>query len=140
MAGHKQRPLGRGMPPHSPGSTVDLSLQMLGIRLVLHDKTGKYQGVAQVLRYKGYMLVYNPQTNGTGWVAMRGIPSLLTEVESRSASDLGNFYPIPCTAPAGPTPHGEPRVEYTQTGAHPSKPPAGHLNKYVDWDTNDMQD
>ena len=71
---------------------------------------------------------------------MRGIPSLLTEVESRSASDLGNFYPIPCAAPAGPTPHGGPRVEYAQTGTQPSKPPAGDFDKYVDWDTDDMQD
>ena len=86
------------------------------------------------------MLVYDPQTNGTGWVAMRGIPSSLTEVESWSASDLGNFYPIPCTVSAGLTPHGEPRVEYTQTGAHPSKPPAGDFDKYIDWDTDDVQD
>ena len=32
--------------PYSPGSTVDLSSQMPGIQLVLHDETGKYQGVA----------------------------------------------------------------------------------------------
>ena len=74
---------------------------------MLHNETGNYQGVARVLRYEGHMLVYDPQTNGTGWVAMRGIPSSLTEVESWSASDLGNFYPIPCTAQAGLTPHGE---------------------------------
>ena len=126
--------------PYSPGSTVDLSSWMLGIRLVLHDETGKYQGVAQVLRYKGHMLVYDPQTNGTGWVAMRGIPSSLMEVESQSVSDLGNFYPIPCTTLAGPTPHGEPQVEYAQTGAQPSKPLAGDFDKYIDWDTDDMQD
>ena len=126
--------------PYSPGSTVDLSSQMPGIRLVLHDKTGKYQGVAHVLKYEGHMLVYDPQTNGVGWVVMRGIPSLLTEVESRSASDLGNFYPIPCTAPAGPTPPGETQGEYALTGAQPSKPPAGNFDKYIDWDTDDVQD
>ena len=93
-----------------------------------------------MLKYEGHMLVYDPQMNGVGWVAMRGISSLLTEVESQSASDLGNFYPIPCTAPAGLTPHGEPRVEYTQTGAQPSKPPAGDFNKYIDWDTDNVQD
>ena len=32
--------------PYSPGSTVDLSSRMPGIRLVLHDEAGKYQGVA----------------------------------------------------------------------------------------------
>ena len=84
------------------------------------------------------MLVYNPLTNGAGWVAMRGIPSLLTEVESWSASDLGNFYPIPCTVPAGLTPHGEPRVKYTQTGAQASKPPVRDFD--INWDTDDAQD
>ena len=93
-----------------------------------------------MLRYEGHMLVYDPQTNGVGWVAMRGIPSSLTEVESRSASDLGNFYPIPCTTRAGPTPHGEQRDEYAHTGAHPSKPPTGDYDRYVDWDTDDGQD
>ena len=86
------------------------------------------------------MLVYDPQTNGMGWVAMRGIPSSLTEVESRSASNLGNFYPIPCAAPAGPTPPGETQCEYVQTGAQPSKPPVGNFEKYIDWDTDDVQD
>ena len=118
--------------PYSPGSTVDLSSWMPGIRLVLHDEMGKYQGVAHVLRYEGHMLVYDPQTNGMGWVAMRGIASSLTEVESRSASDLGNFYPIPCPVPVGPTPPGEPQVEYAQTGAQPSKPPVGNLDKFID--------
>ena len=113
--------------PYSPGSTVDLSSWMLGIQLVLHDKTGKYQGVACVLKYEGHMLVYDPQTNGMGWVVMRGIPLSLTEVESWSASDLGNFYPIPCAVPAGPTPPGEPQVKYAQTGAQPSKPWQGTL-------------
>ena len=113
---------------------------MPGIRLVLHSETGKYQGVAWVLKYKGHILVYDPQTNGVGWVAMRGIPSLLTEVELWSASNLGNSYPIPCASPAGPTPHGEMRVKYTQTGTQPSKPPAGDFDKYVDWDTDDVQD
>ena len=124
--------------PYSPGSIMDLSSQMPGIRLVLHDETGNYQGVARVLRYEEHMLVYDPQTNGTGWVAMRGIPSSLTEVESTSASDLGNFYPIPCTARAGLAPHGEHREEYAQTKAHSSKPPTKDYD--VDWDTDDRQD
>ena len=83
--------------PYSPGSTVDLSTRMLGVWLRLHDQEGNYQGVARVLKYEGHMLVYDPQTNGMGWVAMKGIPSSLTEVEVRSAGDLGNFYPVPCT-------------------------------------------
>ena len=93
-----------------------------------------------MLKYEGHMLVYDPQTNGVGWVAMRGIPYSLIEVESQSASDLGNFYPILCTAPAGPTPPGETQVEYAQTGAQPSKPLVGNFDKYIDWDTNDVQD
>ena len=125
--------------PYSPGSTVDLSSWMPGIRLVLHDKTGKYQGVAHVLKYEGHMLVYDPQTNGTGWVAMRGIPSLLTEVESRSASDLGNFYPIPCTAPAGQHPQG--RHKGNMHRLEPSHlNPQWNFDKYIDWDTDDVQD
>ena len=107
---------------------------------MLHNETGKYQGVAHVLRYEGHMLVYDPQTNGTGWVAMRGIPSSLTEVESRSASDLGNFYPIPCAAPVGLTPLREPQVEYAQTEAQPPKPLVGDFGKLIDWDTDDVQD
>ena len=67
--------------PYSPGTMVDLSSWMLGVLLELHNEGGKYQGVARVLKYEGHMLIYDPQTNGTGWVAMRGIPSLLTEVE-----------------------------------------------------------
>ena len=50
--------------------------------MVLHDEMGKYQGVARVLRYEGHMLVYDPQMNGAGWVAMRGIPSSLTKVKA----------------------------------------------------------
>ena len=98
---------GRDCLPYLPGSTVDLSSRMPGIRLVLHGETGKYQGVAQVLKYEGHMLVYDPQTNGAGWVAMRGIPSSLTEVELRSASDLGNFLSHPLYITSRPdTPWG----------------------------------
>ena len=67
--------------PYSPGSMVDLSTRMLGVWLKLHDQEGNYQGVARVLKYEGHMLVYDPQTNGAGWVAMKGVPSSLTEVE-----------------------------------------------------------
>ena len=58
----------------SPGSMVDLSSRMPGVQLVLHNEGGKYQGVARFLKYEEHMLVYDPQTNGMGWVAMRGIP------------------------------------------------------------------
>ena len=124
--------------PYSPGSMVDLSSRMLGIRLVLHDEGGKYQGVARVLKYEGHMLVYDPQTYGAGWVTMRGVPSSLTEVESRSVSDLGNFYPIPCTASAGPKasqpPLEETTVEYEQTETQTREPMAGDFDKYIEWD------
>ena len=68
--------------PYSPGSMVDLSTRMPGVHLKLHDREGNYQGVARVLKYEGHMLIYNPQTNGAGWVTMRGIPSSLTEVKA----------------------------------------------------------
>ena len=80
--------------PYSPGLMVDLSTWMPGVHLKLHDWEGNYQGVARVLKYEGHMLAYNPQTNGMGWVAMKGVPSSLTEVEVRSVGDLGNFYPV----------------------------------------------
>ena len=95
--------------PYSPGSTVDLSTRMPGVRLKLHDWEGNYQGVARVLKYEGHMLVYDPQTNGVGWVAMKGVPSSLTEVEARSAEDLGNFYPAPRATQEDPQPPGHPQ-------------------------------
>ena len=67
---------------YSPGATVDLSSMMPGIRMVLHDEEGRYQGVARVLKFVGHMLVYDPQMNGAGWIAMRGVPSSPTVVES----------------------------------------------------------
>ena len=97
-----------------------------------------------MLKFEGHMLVYDPQTNGAGWVAMRGVPSSLTEVESQSTSDLGNFYPIPATVPAGPkaaqSPPGEPTVEYKQMETQSPKPTEGDLDKYIEWDTDDVQD
>ena len=99
---------------------VDLSSRMPGIWLALHDEAGRYQGVVQVLKFEGHMLVYDLQMNSAGWVAMRGVPSSLIEAESRSVSDLGNFYPSPSAMPAGPkatqTPLGEPTVEYEPDG------------------------
>ena len=77
------------------GSTVDLSTRMPGVHLNLRDRDGNNLGVARVLRYEGHMLVYDPHTNGAGWVAMKGIPASLTEVEARSAEELRNFYPAP---------------------------------------------
>ena len=114
--------------PYSPGTTVDLSSQMLGIRLVLHNETGKYQGVAHVLRYEGHMLVYDPQTNGArgGW--RWGVYHLCVLRSNRwSASDLGNFYPIPCAAPVGPTCPGG-TTSWIRTDWEPS-----HLNPW--WGT-----
>ena len=69
---------------------------------------------------------------------MRGVPSSLTEVESRSASDLGNFYPSPSAAPSSPratqSPPGEPVVEYEQMEDQPPNPMAMGLDNYIEWD------
>ena len=65
---------------YSPGATVDFCSRMPGIWLALHDEEGKYQGVARVLNFEGHMLVYDPQTNGAGWIVMRGVPSSLTVI------------------------------------------------------------
>ena len=130
--------------PYSPGSTVDLSTQMPGVRLKLHNREGNYQGVARVLKYEGHMLVYDPQTNGVGWVAMKGVPSLLTKVKVRSAGDLGNFYPVPCTAQEDSQTTQSPPEEIT-VDCGPSKtemprPMAGDVDAHIDCDTDNVQD
>ena len=88
--------------------------------------------------------VYDPQTNGVGWVAMKGVPSSLTEVEVRSAGNLGNFYPIPCAAPEDPkaawSPPEKPTVEYEWSKVETPRPMAGDTEEYIDWDTDDVQD
>ena len=130
--------------PYSPGSMVDLNTRMLGVRLVLHNQEGNYLGVARVLKYEGHMLVYDPQTNGAGWVVMKGNPSSVTEVKVRSAGDLGNFYPILCATPEGlkatRSPPEKPTVEYEQSKAETPRPTVGDLDEYIDWDTDDVQD
>ena len=124
---------------------VDLSTQMPGVRLKLHDREGNYQGVARVLKYEGHMLVYDPQTNGAGWVAMKGVPSSLTEVEVRSVGDLGNFYPVPCMAAwedpqTTRSPPEEITVDCGPLKTEMPRPMAGDVDAHIDWDTDDVQD
>ena len=129
--------------PYSPGSTVDLSTRMPGVHLKLNDHEGKYQGVARVLKYEGHMLVYDPQTNGTGWVAMRGFPSSLTEVEAQSTRDLGNFYPVPRATREEPRTTRSPQeeiVDCKSSKTEPPRPTSGDVEANVDWDTDDVQD
>ena len=129
--------------PYSPGSMADLSTRMPGVHLKLHDCEGNYQGVARVLKY-GHMLIYDPQTNGTGWVAMKGVPSSLTEVEVQSAGDLGNFYPVLCAAWEEPqttrSPPEEITVDCGPLKTETPRPTAGDMETNVDWDTDDVQD
>ena len=100
--------------------------------------------MARVLKYEGHMLIYDPQTNGVGWVAMKGVPSSLTEVEVRSAEDLGNFYPVPRTTQEDPqttwSPPEEITVDYEPPKAETPKPMAGDGDANIDWDTDDVQD
>ena len=121
---------------------VDLSLRMPGIRLALHDEEGRYQGVVRVLKCVGHMLVYDPQMNGVGWIAMRGVPSLLTAVESQSASNLGNFCPCLSVAPVGPKPAQpslvEPMVEYAQTKARSPLSTSATLDRFTDRNTEEV--
>ena len=127
--------------PYSPGTAMDLSSRMPGIWLALHDEEGRYQGVVRVLRFVGHMLVYDPQTNGARWIVMRGVPSSLTEVESRSTSDLGNFCPCPSVVPAGPKPTPpspvEPMVEYTWTEARSPQSMSPNLDRLTEWDAEE---
>ena len=130
--------------PYSPGSMVDLSTQMPGVHLKLHDWEGNYQGVARVLKYEGHMLIYDPQTNGAGWVVMKGIPSSLTEVEVCSAGDLGNFYPAPCIAHKDAQTIQSPPEEITEdrglARAEMPRRMVGDVEAHIDWDTDDAQD
>ena len=89
---------------YSPGVTIDLGARMPGIWLALHDPTGKYQGMARLLKFEGHILVDNPLTNGAEWIPMRGVSSLLMAVELQSSSNLGNFYPCISVVPVGPEP------------------------------------
>ena len=93
---------------------------MPGVCLNLHDREGNHQGVARVLKYEGHMLVYDPHTNGTGWVAMKGVPASLTEVEARLAEELGNFYPAPHATREDPQATRPPSEEVI-VGYKPSK-------------------
>ena len=126
---------------YSPGTTVDLRSRMPGIQPVLHDEEGRYQGMTRVLRFVGHMLVYDPQMNGAGWIAMRGVPSLLKEVELRSASNLRNFCPCPFVVPVGPKPTppspAEPTVEYVWTKARSQQSMSPNLDRLTEWDTEE---
>ena len=123
---------------------MDLSTWMPGVHLNLYDREGNHQGVARVLKYEGHMLVYDPQTNGTGWVAMKGVPTSLTEVEARSAEELGNFYAAPRATREDPQATRPPSEEVTVSHGLPKaetpKPTAGTVEANVDWDTDDVQD
>ena len=130
--------------PYSPGSTVDLSTRMPGVHLNLHDREGNHQGVARVLKYEGHMLVYDPHTNGVGWVTMKGVPASLTEVEAWSAEELGNFYPAPRATREDPQatqpPSEEVIVGYKPSKTEPSRTTVGEVEANVDWDADDAQD
>ena len=129
---------------YSAGSTVDLSTRMPRVRLNLRNWDGNNQGVARVLRYEGQMLVYDPHTNGVGWVAMKGIPASLTEVEARSAEELRNFYPAPCVMLEEPqatrSPPEEVAVSHEPPKEETPKLKTGNAEANVDWDTDDVQD
>ena len=100
--------------------------------------------MARVLRYKGHMLVYDPHTNGAGWVAMKGVPASLTEVEARSVEELKNFYPAPCVTLEEPqatrSPPEEVAVSHKPPRAEMPKLKTGTAEANIDWDTDDIQD
>ena len=114
------------------------------VHLNLCDRDGNNQGVARVLRYEGHMLMYDLHTNGVGWVAMKGIPVLLTEVEARSAEELRNFYPAPRVTREEPqatrSPPEEVTVSHEPPKAEMPKLETGTVEANVDWDTDDVQD
>ena len=117
---------------------------MPGVCLNLRDRDGNNQGVARVLRYEGHMLVYDPHTNGAGWVTMKGVPASLTEVEARLAEELRNFYPAPHVTRDEPqatrSPPEEVAVSHELPKAETPKLKTGTVEANVDWDTDDVQD
>ena len=125
------------------GSTVDLSTRMPGVHLNLCDWDENNQGVARVLRYEGHMLVYDPHTNGAGWVAMKGVPASLTEVEAQSAEELRNFYPTPRVMRGEPqatwSPPEEVAVSHEPPKVEMPKLKTGTVEANMDWDTDDVQ-
>ena len=90
------------------------------------------------------MLVYDPHTNGTGWVAMKGVPASLTEVEARLAEELRNFYPTLCETheePQAPrSPPEEVAASHKPPKAETPRRKTGTVEANVDWDTDDVQD
>ena len=90
------------------------------------------------------MLVYDPHTNGTGWVAMKGIPASLTEVEAWSAEELRNFYPAPRVTHEEPqatrSPPEEAAVSHEPPKVEMPRRKTGTVEANVDWDTDDVQD
>ena len=57
-------------------------------------------------------------------------------------SNLGNFYPCLSATPVGPKATQpspvEPMVEYTQTEAGSPKPTAVGLDRFIEWDTEEV--
>ena len=90
------------------------------------------------------MLVYDPQTNGAGWVAMKGVPSSFTEVEVWSTGDLGNFYLVLHATQEDPQTTQSPPEDITVDCGLPNaempKPTAGDVDANIDWDTDNAQD
>ena len=100
--------------------------------------------MARVLKYEGHMVIYDPQTNGAGWVTMKGVTSSLTKVEIRSAEDLGNFYAVPHGIWEDPqttrSPPEEITAEYGLPKAEMPRPMVGDEDTDIDWDADDVQD
>ena len=88
--------------------------------------------------------MYDPHTNGAGWVAMKGVPASLTKVEARSAEELRNFYPAPRETREEPqatrSPPEEVAVSHEPPKAETPRRKTGTVEANMDWDTDDVQD
>ena len=75
---------------------------------------------------------------------MKGVPASLTEVEARSAEELGNFYPTPRATHEDPQATRPPSeaviVGYKPSKAEPSRTTVGEVEANMDWDADDAQD
>ena len=61
---------------------VNISARMPGLCLVIQDPVGLYSSCMDMLLYEGQMLIYDPASNNTEWVPMRGVSSSFMAVQS----------------------------------------------------------
>ena len=73
------------------GYMVDLGGALPPLRFHMTEPSGKFVGVAHGLLSEGNILTYDPASNGTGWVPVKGTVNDLSPTEDSSAQELSNI-------------------------------------------------